>query len=145
MKIAEMLLRLGCAMVAWMVVFTHLIWLATLRVTGCSADADQLWRLLFGFAIFTVGFSFLLNTTRKISAVHDMLRWLAVPAVLLMPLGAAPIWDAFWRATIDGLPICSTAVHAPWHPWWAPVQLLVLGLVVFGAWRAYTKSVVTEP
>ncbi len=139
MNIAEVLLRLGCALVAWMVVFTHLIWLATLRVTGCT-DGDQLWRLLLGFAVVSIGFSFMLTISRKLREVHDILRWFGVPAAILMLLASVPVWQALTDSTLDGAAICGGPPPAAWHPWWAPVQLVVLAAILFNCWRAFKKA-----
>ena len=136
MNVAEVLLRLGCAMVAWMVTFTQLIWLATLRVTGCAADGDQLWRLLLGFAVISIGFSFLLLVSRPLKEVHGILRWFVVPAALLLPLALPPVLSALSSATLGSTGICSE-VAKPWHPYWAPVQLAALAAIAWNGWRTF--------
>ena len=135
-KIAEMLLRLGCSLVGWMVVYTHCIWLGTLRVVGCGPDGDELWRLLLGFVPFAVGFSFLLTSTARFTEVAKILRWLAVPLVVLIPLAALPVFSAISSTTFASQPICGPSLAA-WHAWWGPVQLftlIVVGWRVFRAW-----------
>ena len=135
MNVAETLLRLGCALVAWMVVLAHLVWLLALRNVGCDADGDNLWRLLFGFAAFTIGFAFLLPVSRKLREVHDILRWLAVPTGLLLLLALFPVWQAFSASTLGGAPICTE--QAAWHLWWAPVQLLAMSALGWNLWRVW--------
>ncbi len=135
-----MLLRLGCALVAWMVLYTHCIWLATLSVTGC-ADGDHLWRLLLGFAPFTLGFCLLLNVSRRLIEVHRILVWLSVPLVVVIPLALHALWPTLQTATLSGDAICIADSAPGWHFWWAPVQLIVIAgiLVAVGfSWRLRT-------
>lgn len=116
-----------------MVVYTHCIWLATLRVIGCGPDGDELWRLLLGFVPFAVGFAFLLVAIRRSLEVARILRWLAVPFVALMPLAAIPVVSALSASTLGSQPICGDDL-AWWHIWWAPVQIVALTII---AWRVY--------
>lgn len=138
MSLIEMLLRLGCVMVAWMVVYAHLLWLATARVVGCEGDGDALWQLLLGFAPFAVAFTLCLDLLRQLPDIHRTLRWAAAPLVLLAPLCLAAIWPIWRRATIDGLAICSDAPAVWWQSAWAPLQLLtllIIGAMVWRLWR----------
>ena len=116
-----------------MVVYTHFIWLATLRVIGCGPDGDELWRLLLGFVPFSVGFSFLLTANRRLVEVAQILRWLAVPLVILLPLAGMPVATALLATTLGSSAICADEVAA-WHVWWAPVQMFALAVM---CWRAY--------
>ena len=137
-----MLLRLGCSLVAWMVVYTHCIWLATLGAIGCGSAGDELLRLLFGFVPFTIGFSFLLSAINPVAEVARILRWLALPLALLIGVAALPVITFLQESTFGSEPICSSG-PAAWHRWWAPAQLLtlsVVGLMAFRVWRkAYSQ------
>ena len=137
MRLIEVLLRLGCGMVAWMVIYTHCIWTATLFVTGCEADGDNLWRLLLGFAPFTLGFCLLLNVTQKLTEVHKIIIWLSVPLVLFVPLSLRAIWPSLINSTFDGMAICAGDAPADWHFWWAPVQLFVTAAIVVAVARVW--------
>lgn len=139
MNLIEILLRLGCSMVAWMIVYTHCIWTATLRVVGCQSSGDELWRLLLGFAPITLGFCMLLNASHKMPGVNRILAYLGIPLIGLIPLALVAIWPSIGSATIDGQAICSTGSAALWHRLWAPVQLLTFGAIAFAVvhqWRA---------
>lgn len=138
MRIIEVLLRLGCALVAWMVIYTHCIWSATLEVVGCGPDADNLWRLLLGFAPFTIGFAALLGVSARLPGVHSILAWGAVPLVVFIPLAVHATWPWFVDATLNSQAICTTQPTA-WHPWWAPVQFAVLIWISFCALRVFLR------
>lgn len=137
MRLMEVLLRLGCALVAWMIIYTHCVWLATLNVTGCAADGDNLWRLLLGFAPFTLLFSFLLGVSHKLVEVHRILVWLSVPLIVFVPLALYSIWPTFVTATLSGRAICGPDAAASWHFWWGPAQLVVIGVIVAAVARAW--------
>jgi hypothetical protein len=141
MTLIDLLLRLGCVLVAWMVVYAHLLWLATVRVIGCDVDGDALWRLLLGFAPFAAAFTFCFDLLRPLEDIHRMLRWATAPLVLLVPLCLRAIWPTWQRATLDGLSICANAPAAWWEALWAPVQLLTLAVIGIMAWRVWRPRV----
>ena len=135
MSIPEVLLRLGCVLVAWMVVYTQCIWLATLRTIGCGPDGDEMWRLLLGFSPFAIGFAVLLTAIHALPEIARILRWAALPLVVLVPLAALPVMSALNATTFGGDPICGDP--AAWHRWWAPVQIVTLVSISFAAIRAW--------
>lgn len=140
MNAAELFLRLGCTMVGWLMVFTHLLWLGTLRVVTCNSDGDAMWRMLLALAPLAVMFSFTLTLTRKLSAVHSMLRWGIAPTVLLSALALLAVWPALQNVTLAGEPICAIE-DVGWHAWWAPVQLGAIALLLGNAVRAFRNPV----
>ncbi len=133
MNIAEMLLRLGCALVAWIVLFTYGLWMLILRQLDCSADGDSMWRLMLGFAPLAILFSFLLGSSRPLTSVHELLRWLRYPLLILLALSAVPIAETFMHATINDNPICEPSRR--WHTWWAPAQFLTIAIIGVRVWR----------
>ncbi|XOV84962.1 MAG: hypothetical protein ACFHXK_07520 [bacterium] len=140
MSLPEMLLRLGTSLVAWLVIYTHLIWLGTLRIIGCNSDTDELWRLLFGFAPVVFGFSWLLSNSRKLTEVHQIIRWFVLPLFLLVPLAIIPIWQAFLQTTLYDNPICEVEPMPWWHTLWAPIQIVIVGWILFMSWRAWRRT-----
>lgn len=137
MPLIDMLLRLGCVMVAWMVVYAHLLWLATVRVIGCDVDGDALWRLLLGFAPIAVGFTLCFDLLRPLEDIHRTLRWASAPLLVLVPLCLAAVWPTWQRATVDGLSICATLPAGWWEALWAPTQLATLAVISTMAWRVW--------
>ena len=135
MSIPDVLLRLGCVLVAWMVIYAHCIWLATLRTIGCGPDGDEMWRLLLGFIPITIGFALLLTAVRKIPEVARILRWAALPLLILVPIATLPVISALKLTTFGGQPICGD--FAVWHTWWAPGQIITLAFISFAAFRAW--------
>ena len=138
MSVPEVLLRLGCVLVAWMVVYTHCIWLATLGRIGCGPDGDEMWRLLLGFAPITIGFTLLLSAMRRLPEIARILRWAALPLLVLVPVAALPVISAFKSTTFGGMPICHNI--AAWHAWWAPGQFITLVIISVAAIRAWRTA-----
>ena len=132
MRLSEVFLRLGCALVAWMVLYTHLVWLATSRAIGCGPDGDAMYELLLGSAAFAWAFSFLLRSTRPLPEVHSILRWLGVPLAALYPFAAHGIWTVYSVVNLQGMPLCSMPPPPLWQRGWAAVETLALVLI---AWR----------
>jgi len=130
MRLAEVLLRLGTALVAWMMLFTHFVWLAVLYKVGCGPDGDEMHRVLLGLAPFTCGFAFLLRTTRPFADIHAMLRWLGVPLGILMLLSARSIWVVAGQVNVEAVAICAAGAPAAWELAWAPVQTLTQLFVI---------------
>ena len=54
MRFAEVFLRLGSALVAWMLLFTHFLWLAALHAMGCGPDGAEMHKLLLGLILARV-------------------------------------------------------------------------------------------
>lgn len=126
MRFAEVFLRMGLALVAWMMLFTHFVWLAVLHVTGCGPDGDALHRLLLGLAPVTLGFAFLVRVTRPFAEIHAMLRWLGVPLGLLLLLGLRSIWGVATQVNVGAAALCGSGEPALWQLAWAPTQLIVV-------------------
>jgi hypothetical protein len=138
MSFAEIFLRLGSALVAWMVLYSYYLWVAILRQAGCGADGDELYRLLLGMAPLTVGISILLRVTRPLADVHRALRWLSVPMLFLIPAAILSIWSVMARVTFGGEGICAPAAPSAWQTWWAPVQVvtvLISSWMLIRLWR----------
>lgn len=141
MSIVELLLRLGSSLVAWMVVITHVVWLATLRVVGCQGGNDEFYRLLLGFAPLAIAFAFVLKTSEKLPSVHPTIRWAVVPLAVLAPFAAIPVWYSLTSVTLGNVAICAPDVEIKsWHTWWAPVQLMTLAIVGYKAYFAWRPN-----
>lgn len=139
MRFAEVFLRLGCALVAWMMLYAYFVWLAALHAIGCGPDGDEIHQLLLGLAPFTVGFAFLLRVTRPFAEIHSILRWLAIPLLLLLPFAVHGVWQVFQSVNRDATAICASGAPETWQTLWTPIQLLTLLLVlymVFKVWRS---------
>jgi len=137
MTVAEVLLRIGCTIVAWLLLYTHCLWLSVVQQVGCGSDADALWRLLLGLIPITVTFGLLIGAANKVSSVQATLRLGAIPLLILLPLALSAVWPTFTTSTLGNQPICGIRDVA-WHQWWAPVQLAVLvfiGVIAYRNWR----------
>jgi hypothetical protein len=139
-KFAEVFLRMGTALVAWMMLFTHMVWLAVLYVIECGPDGDEMHRLLLGMAPFTCAFAVALRVTRQFPEIHAMLRWLAIPLALLALLCLRTIWSVFIDANLQGVAVCAAGEAPLWLQAWAPAQLLTVVVVMYLAARTWRSS-----
>lgn len=138
MRFSEVFLRLGCALVAWMMLYAHFVWLAALRGIGCGPDGDELHRVLLLLVPVTVGFAFLLRMTRPLDEVHRVLRWLGLPLAALMLAGAYHAVVISWSVYETGLAICSPGAATTWHAYWGLAQLFAIAVcsaMIARVWR----------
>ena len=138
MRFSEVFLRLGCALVAWMMLYAHFVWLAALGSVGCGPDGDELHRVLLAFVPFSIGFAFLLRVTEPMEEVHRTLRWLALPLAPLMLVGAYLVLVTWRSVLVHGQGICSDDAAAGWQQLWGPAQLLaivVCAVMLIRTWR----------
>ena len=129
MRFAEVFLRLGSALVAWMMLFAYTLWLAAAHVVDCGPDGDEMYRLLLGLAPFTIAFAFLVRVTRPFDEIHRMLRWLGVPLSLLLILDARTVWGAASRVYVDATGLCGDGLGGQWEQAWVPVQVVTMLVV----------------
>jgi len=131
MRFAEVFLRIGSALVAWMVLYAHFLWLVALSVVGCGPDGDEMLRLLLGLAPITIGMAVVLSATRPFPEIHSMLRWLGVPLLLLLPFAIRSAWLVFSRVVYDSTAACTDSAPTTWQLVWAPVQIIVVGVATY--------------
>jgi hypothetical protein len=143
MRFAEVFLRLGCALVAWMVLYAHFVWLAALGNIGCGPDGAELHAVLLGMAPVTAGCAFLLRMTRPFEEIHRILRWLGLPLAAFMLAGTYQVLLISQSVYASGLGICSTSAALPWHQLWGPVQslaVIVSAAMIIRVWRDVAAS-----
>ncbi len=131
MRFAEVFLRLGSALVAWMMMYAYFLWLAAVYVIACGPDGDEIHRLMLGLAPFVWGFAFALQLTRPFADIHRMLRWLGMPLFLLLPFALRSVWEVFQTVNINSSAICAGGPPSTWQSYWVAVQLVTLVLVCF--------------
>lgn len=139
MRFAEVFLRLGSSLVAWMVLYAHFLWLAALHAIGCGPDGDEMHRLLLGMAPVTCGFAFALQLTQPFTEIHRILRWLGLPAAVLLLLAMRSIWEVFARVNLDSLAICGSAPPPGWQLLWPTIQVvtvLVAAYMILNVWKS---------
>ena len=130
-----MILRLGCGLVGWLLVFAHALLIAVIPAADCSRE---LWGVSLLFAGLALVGSLLLAGGL---GWRSQLRWCALPAAALwlrglwIVIGLAP-------ASLAGAELCAALAGAPspepapvWQRAWAPVQLAAIAACAFGAWR----------
>lgn len=126
MSFSEVFLRLGCALVAWMMLYAHFVWLAALGSIGCGPDGDELHKVLLGLVPVTIGFAFLLRMARPLDEIHRILRWLGLPLAAVMLAGTSQVLAISREVYATGQGICSTGAATTWHQLWGPAQLLAI-------------------
>lgn len=139
MRFAEVFLRLGTALVAWMVVTGFFLWLAVAGRVGCDADGDQLYRVLGFVAPVAACISLLLSATKPLGEVHQILRWLGVFPLLIMPFALGTLWSAANLTLVAGKAFCSPADAPLWQTLWPGVQSLSMALCVFSISRLWRR------
>jgi hypothetical protein len=139
MRFAEVFLRLGSALVAWMLLFTHFLWLAALHAMGCGPDGAEMHKLLLGLIPLTCGASLLIGVTQPFAEIHALLRWLTIPLLLLLPFALRSVWDVVQTVNIDGAGVCAGSQPAVWAQLWAPAQVITLALALFMILRGWRR------
>jgi len=127
--LAELFLRLGLVLVAWMAVLAHCTWLATLRLIPCQNDV-QPWFLTLLSAPLVAGLALILPHGRRIEGIASTLRLPGLLLVPLVPLALVSLVEPLRQGGVCG-------IATGWQAWWAPVQLFVLVLIVASALRAW--------
>ncbi len=85
MRFSEVLLRLGCHLVGWLIIYSHCIWLAVIPQIACGPEGEELYRLSLGISPLVIGAALLLGLANKLTSVVAYLKWLAVPSGKLCP------------------------------------------------------------
>jgi hypothetical protein len=143
MRFAEVFLRLGCSLVAWMVVYAYAVWLAALHAMACGPGGDEMHRLLLGLAPATGVLALMLRLTRPFAEIHRMLAWLGVPVGLLLVAGLRNVWTAFSTSNLNGTSVCGEAAPATWQVVWAPVQIaaiVAIAVILVSVWRQARRA-----
>ena len=130
MRFAEVFLRLGFSLVAWMMIYTYAVWMAALHVIGCGPEGDEMHRVLLGVALLALLMALALRLTRPFPDIHRMLGRLVWPLALLAPFALKNILVVYQRANLDGLAICAEMAPSTFQIIWAPAQFFaILGLI----------------
>ena len=143
MRFAEIFLRLGTALVAWMMMYAYYLWLAAVYVIACGPDGDEMHRLLLGLVPFVCGFAFALRVTRPFEEIHSILRWLGVPLFFLLPFALRSVWNIFRTVNLNSVAICTDQVPPTWQVLWAPLQVITLFMASFmivKVWRSVAQD-----
>ncbi len=69
MRFSEVLLRLGCHLVGWLIIYSHCIWLGLIPQIGCGPEGEELYRLSLGFSPLVIGAALLLGLANKLTSV----------------------------------------------------------------------------
>ncbi len=139
MRFSEVLLRLGCHLVGWLIIYSHCIWLGLIPQIGCGPEGEELYRLSLGFSPLVIGAALLLGLANKLTSVVAYLKWMAVPLILLVPLTAIPILTALETTTVGGMGFCDSVTATNWQRSWAPIQIVTIAIVLIAAVRFVIK------
>ena len=135
MRFAEVLLWLGSHLVAWLIIYSHLIWLAVIPHSACGAEAEELFILSLGFSPLVICAALLLGPAHRLIGVVEYLKWLATPLVLLLPLAVIPVTSAFTDTTLGGNGLCPDTIAGAWQRGWAPLQITTMLFVLYAVLR----------
>ena len=133
MSFSEIVLRLGCTLVAWLVGLTHGLMLANIRVMPCASGSTDPFLTTLGFGLVSAAFLFLLPVGRKVPGVSRPLQWLLLPLFVLAPFAAREVVPLFVSSTLGSEPLCAASASETlggqavgWERIWAPLQLGIL-------------------
>lgn len=140
MGFSEILLRLGSHLVGWLIIYSHLIWVAVIPQITCGPEGEELFRLSLGFSPLVIVASLVLGLANKLETVVENLRWLALPLILLMPLAIKPVVAALETTTLGGLGLCEPVPATLWQLAWAPVQTVVIVFITVASIRFILKT-----
>ena len=142
MSFAEVVLCLGVAFVAWLVVYMHFVMMFAVQIARCPNGDTGPWLVSLISAVMTIGASFLTAMGSKVPGVGHSLRGMAVPLLLLVPWAGWVVWPFVMPMTIAGIGPCAVILPdeysggaGPWTRWWAPVQIVTLVLLTVNSMR----------
>lgn len=138
MRFAEVALRIGTGLVAWMIVFAYFLWIAIAGRVGCDADRESLFALLLAAAPAAVIGTVLIGATRPLPEVHRIVRWLGAGPALLLPFVAYSLM-LVW-GSIDAVSgySCDAGPAPIWQAYWFPVQVaavLACAILIYRNWK----------
>lgn len=141
MRLAEVLMRMGAALVGLLVGVAHCILLLVIPEISCDIPGNDPFFASLALA-FVLGA--LLFITQWGLPFRETLRWLTLPFVALVPLAVRAILAYVGIEGATEIRTCSASAAGSepafdWPTYWAPLQLIVLGGLAFQAlrfWRA---------
>lgn len=126
---SDLLLRVACGLVGWLLVFAHGLLLAVVPVATCNRELFATTLVFAGFA--AVSAAWLLPAALRWRA---QLRWCALPAAALWAWAGWTGWPLLTETSLGGMDACQVLAGSDagdrasaLERLWAPVQLLVLG------------------
>ncbi|MDH3219583.1 MAG: hypothetical protein OEO19_08620 [Gammaproteobacteria bacterium] len=135
MRFSEVLLRLGCNLVGWLIIYSYFIWLGVIPQVSCGPEGAELYRLVLASCPVAILAAMLLGLAHPLTGVIDYLKWLALPLVILIPLSIDPIAKAMETATLGALDFCGPLPASDWQRAWAPVQIATVTIIVIAVAR----------
>ncbi len=140
MSLAEILLRIGCTLVGWMLAYGYCLMLAVVAELDCVALGARFGRDALVFAGLSAAFVPLIPMGRRVAGLELIFKGFTLPLLALLPLAAIELLPFFEAATLGEAHLCEVLAPASsagprpfWHPLWAPVHFgVLLGL----AWAA---------
>lgn len=126
MRFSEIFLRLGCSLVGWMVVTAYFLWLAVAGRIGCDGETGELLRLLLFAAPVATALAFLTRATQPMPEVHEMLRWIGIVQILLLPFALATVWDVAGVVYFGRESACATQTFEGPMQFWPVVQIVAV-------------------
>jgi len=141
--VAEIILKLGCGLVGWLLVFSHGLVLAVTPAADCSTE---LWRASLIFAVGAGVAALFLLPAALPWAGH--LRWCALPAAGLWIAGAWLAAPLVATTTFGGQELCAALAGMPtaepgappWQRAWPPVQFAAIAGCAWQALRYWRRD-----
>lgn len=142
MSLAEILLRVGCTLVGWMLAYGYCLMLAVLPEMDCVALGPRFGRDALVFAGLSALFVPLIPMGRRVAGLETIFKGFTLPLLALVPMAVVEVIPFLQGATLGGAHLCEVVAAMPmsaprpfWHGFWAPMHLVVLAGLVAAASR----------
>lgn len=139
MRFAEVILRVGVALVSWMMIYMHLIMVLVARFAPCAEGQFGPWKVSMVSAVFALAAILAIPFGHGLKGVQGVFRFFALPLLFMLPWAAWTILPVLSAATFGEADLCGglDMTVPAWQRLWAPLQLVLIGVLGFTGWRAW--------